>query len=86
MDLMVVHKPGIAESSRVGITVSRKVGGAVRRNKVKRWLREAIRSESARLHGVHDVVIIAHPSAATAGLQRLQAQVAQTLSKVGGVR
>jgi len=83
---MVVHKPGIGDSSRVGITVSRKVGGAVTRNKVKRWLRVAVQAESAQLHGLHDVVIIAHPSAAQAGLQRLQAQVAQTLSRVGGVR
>lgn len=83
---MVVHKPGLTETSRVGITVSRKVGGAVTRNRVKRWLREAVRSEVACLHGVHDVVIIAHPRAAQAGLLRLQAQVAQTLTKVGGVR
>ena len=83
-DILVLHKPGITDACRVGITVSRKVGGAVTRNKVKRWLREAVREEAGRLSGVHDLVIIAHPSAAQAGLQRLQMQVAETFERVGG--
>ena len=32
-----------AGSGRMGITVSRKVGGAVVRNRVKRWIRECFR-------------------------------------------
>jgi len=80
---LVLHKPGVTEVSRVGITVSRKVGGAVTRNRVKRWLREAVRSELEQITGVHDVVIIAHPGAAQAGLETLRSQVARTLSKVG---
>ena len=50
---------------RVGLTVSKKVGNAVVRNQVKRWLREAVRHELHRLVRPVDVVLIAHPNSAT---------------------
>src|SRR5215217_2435728 len=47
------------EDVRLGVSVSRKVGGAVERNKVKRALREAFWSLSDRLPPRHDFVIVA---------------------------
>lgn len=81
--LLVVYLPAGAERSRFGITVSRKVGNAVVRNRVKRWLREAIRRESPALGGRWDVVFIAHPSSASSGASVLQGQVRSALSKIG---
>lgn len=47
------------EDVRLGVSVSRKVGGAVERNKVKRVLREAFWELMDRLPPRHDFVIVA---------------------------
>src|ERR1700753_874372 len=47
------------EEVRLGVSVARKVGGAVDRNKVKRTLREAFWALSDRLPDKHDFVIVA---------------------------
>jgi len=44
---------------RLGVSVSRKVGGSVDRNKVKRTLREAFWSLADRLPSRHDFVLVA---------------------------
>lgn len=49
---------------RLGVSVSRKVGGAVERNRVKRVLREAFWTLAERLPPRHDFVIVARPEIA----------------------
>ena len=48
-----------SDDVRLGVSVSRKVGGSVERNKVKRALREAFWGLSERLPEKHDFVVVA---------------------------
>ncbi len=53
----------IAGGPRLGLSVSRKVGGAVERNKVKRLLRSAVDQLVERFDPASDVVVVARSDA-----------------------
>ena len=52
-----------SEDARLGVSVGRKVGGAVERNRVKRLLREAFWALGSSLPAGHDFVVVARPDA-----------------------
>ena len=60
--------PNGRSHTRVGITVSKKVGKAVVRNRVRRYVREVFRQNKAWFPPGHDVVVIAKKRAAEAKL------------------
>ena len=69
--------------ARAGFVVSRKVGGAVARNRAKRLLREALRLEGKDVPEGFDLVLVARPSLATASYREVASDVRTALAAAG---
>lgn len=59
--LVVYARPNGRADTRLGISVGRRCGGAVVRNRIKRLIREAFRQGRAALPHGHDIVVVALP-------------------------
>ena len=72
--------------NRVGITVSKKLGGAVVRNRVRRRLREVYRLNENRFLPGYDIVVVARSRAVDATFQELSVAYLTAAEKAGILR
>jgi len=81
---LVVHlaRPDSGDRPRVGFVVSRSVGNAVTRNRVKRRLRELVRVQADALPNGSVLVVRALPPSAGAAYAELRSDLAGCLTRV----
>ncbi len=67
--MTVTWLPAATNRTRIGVTVSKKVGNSPIRSLVKRWIREVFRTHKDRWPEMIDFVVIARPSIVRAGFE-----------------
>lgn len=77
---VLVIAPAVQPHARLGITVSRQVGKAVRRNRVKRLVREVFRTHRALLPPQSDLVVIARAGCRVDSAREVADELAQASS------
>ena len=75
----IILRPNELQFSRLGVTVGKKVGKAVKRNRVKRYLREFFRLHKHKLPASYDMVIVAKKDAATLAYHDVREELAAML-------
>lgn len=81
--IAVYYRKNRRGESRLGITVSTKVGKAVVRNKVRRRLREIYRHREGNIRAGQDIVIVARVKSRYAAYAELERDVCRSLDKLG---
>lgn len=82
------QRPAAGEPAiRIGFTASKKVGGAVERNRARRRLRAAVREIVPALAAPgHDIVVIARAQTLSRGFDELRQDLATGLRRLGAAR
>ena len=81
---VVVSEPNQQGRPRIGITVTKKIGNAVVRNRIKRLVRESFRSNRHVIVENRDINVIAKKSAAFASGPQALATLKTLFSKMEG--
>ena len=75
----MIFVPGPERESRLGVTVTRRIGNAVQRNRVKRRVREFFRLHRHELQPAHDLLIIARAGADKLSFGDVESELARAL-------
>lgn len=70
------------ESNRLGVTVSKKVGNAVVRNRVKRLIKENYRNFEIQLYDGYDIVFVARKSERIPSFKEYKNQIKYLIKKL----
>jgi ribonuclease P protein component len=81
----VIHvRPNGLNVTRLGIAVPGRLGSAVRRNRMKRRVREASRAAAGAMPAGADIVIVPRAAAAEATFERLQESIRGLFNRAAG--
>ncbi len=80
--LVIYARQSGRPDARVGLSVSKQLGGAVRRNRVKRRVREACHRKGKDLPAGVDLIVIPRATAADAAVAELEDALGQLLRRV----
>lgn len=81
--LVLYTRPNKTEMNRVGITVSKKLGHAVVRNRVRRRLREIYRIHETQFKSGWDIVVVARSRCVEADFESLMKAYLSLANKAG---
>jgi ribonuclease P protein component len=83
--VQIGRRPEAPERAGIGLTVTKKLGGAVVRNRIRRRLRAAVRAaaDALRTGGV-DLVIVARQAALTCPFDQLVGQLREAFARIRG--
>ena len=73
------------DGTRFGISTSRRLGGAVVRNRIRRRIRESLRALSPRVAPGFDILLVARQGSITASQLELTATLERLLRKGGAL-
>ena len=84
--LVLYARPNHSDTNRIGITVSKKLGHAVIRNRTRRRIREIYRLNETRFTSGWDIVLVARTRAVDADFGKLTAACLSLTQKAGLLR
>lgn len=73
-------------ANRYGVITSKRLGNAVMRNRVRRRLREVLRSLDPHLESGFDIVVVARPAIVAQPFEQVQRNVSRLLRQAGLLR
>jgi ribonuclease P protein component len=79
---LIVVQPNALQNTRLGITVTKKVGSAVQRNRIKRVVREVFRRNRSLFPASHDLVFIAKRGATKIDYESLLSELGRAAKKL----